>query len=154
MRRRETLSAIGAAVCVGLAGCIDGDQNGDGQNSADHNKDYQNGNDDESGPEFVTGIVYEGTLSNFRDWIVDVVKGQTVIVKASEIEEGERLHFQVGDGTAFVHSYHFYEKDDGETNEYEIETDGQHELQLNPERHEVPVDKDVEISVSMELTKS
>ena len=47
-------------------------------------------------------LFYEGSLGELRDWQVDVVEEQEVTVEAEDIGEGERLHFQVGDGTAFI----------------------------------------------------
>ncbi len=97
-------------------------------------------------------LFYEGSLGELRDWQVDVVEEQEVTVEAEDIGEGERLHFQVGDGTAFVHSHQFYAEDSGTSNSYEFERDGQHQLQLNAERHEAPMDEDVSISVTMEIS--
>jgi len=149
MNRRKVLSAVTGVGFVGLAGCASSD--------SPEEPDSGNGNNDNAGgqneEEYETGIVFEGNLGELRNWNVDVVQGQTVTVEASDIDEGERLWFQVGDGTGFVHSYRFYEENDGDTNEYEIESDGQHQLQLNAERHEVPMNEDVEIYARMELNK-
>lgn len=37
--------------------------------------------------------------------------------------------------------------------EYDIESEGQHQLQLHPERHEVPVNEEVEIDVMVGITE-
>ncbi|QLK24984.1 hypothetical protein HYG81_12815 [Natrinema zhouii] len=159
MNRRKLLSSITGIGVIGLAGCAaDGDDSEDSEATDDGEQDDSetdntDSGEDDSEEEYETGVVYEDTLSNLRNWQVDVVEGQTVTVEASNIGEGERLRFQVGDGTGFVHSYQFYEEKDGETNEYEIESDGQHQLQLNPDRHEAPVNEDVEIDVRMELSE-
>ncbi|AFZ74635.1 hypothetical protein [Natronobacterium gregoryi] len=165
MNRRKVLSTIGGVGVIGVAGCTaddtdqedpegpedtDGDDEENGNNGQDESDDDDTTGDDD---DYETGVVFDDTLTDLRDWHVDVVDGQTVTVQATDIAEGERLHFQVGDGTAFVHSHHFYPEDDGDTNEYEIETEGQHQLQLNAERHEAPMDEDVEITVRMELSE-
>jgi hypothetical protein len=134
MDRRQFVTST-VAVAVGLAGCSGGDD-GNGENDT---------------PDVDSGTIYEGTLGELRDWEVEVVDSQSVTVEASDISEGERLHFQVGDGTGFVHSYRFYEEDSGTTNTYEFESDGRHQLQLQAERHEAPMNEAVEISVSMEV---
>lgn len=144
MNRRKVLGTIATTSVVGVAGCASSEE--DPEETGDNSQD----NDRE---DFDTGIVFEGVISNLRDWNVDVVEGQIVSVEASEIREGERLQFQVGDGTSFVHSYNFYEEDSGTTNEYKIESAGQHQLQLNADRHEAPVNEDVEISARMEISE-
>ncbi len=134
MNRREFLTLAGGSVSVTIAGCT-----GSTDNSGTSNVD--------------TGIVYEGDLSELRNWQVDVSQTQIVTVEASNIAEGELLRFQVGDGTGFVHTYEFYPDDSGTTNEYQFETNGQHQLQLSAERNEAPVNEDVTISVTMELSE-
>lgn len=104
-------------------------------------------------PNVDTGVVYEGELRNLRNWMVEVVSSQSVTVSASDVDDGELLWFQVGDGTGFVHSHRFYEQDSGTTNEYQFESDGRHQLQLSPKRHEAPMNEDVTIAVTMELTE-
>lgn len=135
MIRREFLALAGGSVSVTVAGCIGGSDDSDTSNVD-------------------TGIVYEGDLSELRNWQVDVSQAQTVTVEALNIAEGELLRFQVGDGTGFVHTYEFYSENSGTTNEYQFETDGQHQLQLSAERSEAPVNEDVTISVTMELSES
>jgi hypothetical protein len=137
IRRRKYLLSVGVAVgTVGLAGCS-GTDNGNGEGNT---------------PDVDTGTIYDGALTELRDWQVEVTNGQSVTVEASDVGEGEELHFQVGDGTGFVHSYRFYQEDSGTTNTYEFESNGQHQLQLNPGRNEVPVNEDVEIDVIVEVS--
>lgn len=152
MNRREVLGTIVATSVVGVAGCASSEE--DPEDSDADNPDNDNNGDQDSQDEidYDSGVVYDDYVRNLRDKQVDLVTGQVVTVEASEIKEGERLRFQVGDGTGFVHSYNFYEEDDGTTNEYEIDSDGQHQLQLNPDRHEAPVNEDVEIYVRMEIS--
>jgi len=137
MDRRQFVTSCAATATVGLAGCAGGDD----------------GNGGTETPDVDSGEIYSGTLGELRDVQVDVVESQSVTVEASDISEVERLQFQVGDGTAFVHTYQFYEEDSGTTNTYEFEDDGQHQLQLNAERHEAPMNEEVEISVSMEVSE-
>jgi hypothetical protein len=112
---------------------------------------FSGGEDSADDPDVDSGIVFEGSLSELRNWQVDVVEGQEVTVEATDISGGERLQFQVGDGTAFVHSYQFYSEDSGTSNSYVFESDGQHQLQLHAERHEAPMNEDVSISAMMEI---
>lgn len=136
MNRRNFLT-IGVTSCsVLVAGC------GDDPDSSSN-----------STPDVDMGIVYDGEISELQNWQVDVVQSQIVTVEVSNIAEGERLRFQVGDGTAFVHTHEFYADDSGSSNEYQFESDGQHQLQLSADRHEAPVNEDVSISATMELSE-
>ena len=138
MERRDFLAAGITSSSILIAGC---------------GSDSDSSSNPTPTPDVDTGVVYDDNLSNLRNWDVEVVQGQTVTVEASNVGEGEYLWFQVGDGTGFVHSYRFYEQDSGTTNEYQFESDGRHQLQLNPKRDEAPVDEEVTVSVTMELSE-
>lgn len=129
MNRRRLLDAVGATLLLGVAGC-----------SAPDDVD-----------EADTGLLFEGRISGVFEEHVDVVPGITVAVEANGISPGERLEFNVGGDDGFVHRYTFDEDDSGTTNEYTFETDGRHQLVLQSERYEEPVDEAAEILIRIEL---
>lgn len=125
MMRRAYIATTGMTL-AGFAGCSTGD----------------------SSPKSTTGVVLDLELSELRERYETVQAGQRVVVEVSDVGEGEMLLFRVGDGTAFVHTDRFYED---RTGSYTFESDGRHQLLFSPKRHEVPMNKDVSISVTAQI---
>lgn len=106
--------------------------------------------EDEQEPNPDSDELWNDTLSNHRDFNVELTEGQTISVTAEGINDGEMLLFQVGDGQSWVHSYQFYEEDDGHTEMYDAHN-GIHQVYVHPQRDAPPMDKDVEMKVLIEV---
>lgn len=133
IQRRRYLITVAATISgVSMAGCMGSGNDGD----------------DENGEDIDTGVIIDDELTELWEDFVDVNSGQTITVEASNVGDGEELQFQVGDGTQFVHTEHIYE--DG-NDSYTFETDGQHQIQFHPKRHEAPMDEDVTVAVQAQI---
>lgn len=143
-----------AVSLVAITGCAgEAPESGEAEEAPSGITPNQGGvGDSQGGEDFDRGVIIdEEDMSNLRDRIVTVQEGWTITVEATGIDEGEELWFQVGDGTGFVHSKHIYE--DG-TDSYTFESNGRHQIQFSPKRHESPMNKEVNISVRAEITNN